>query len=60
VPTTEIVTAEIYRRLERFPGARLEGVRVEETSKNSFEISGLGPTASFGGAGDMRQGAGKR
>lgn len=39
VPTTENVVAEIYRRLERFPGARLERVRVEETSKNSFEIS---------------------
>jgi len=51
VPTTEIVTAEIYRRLEKFPGARLERVRVEETSKNSFEISGLGAPASFGGAG---------
>jgi 6-pyruvoyltetrahydropterin/6-carboxytetrahydropterin synthase len=40
VPTTENVVAEIYRRLEKFPGARLERVRVEETSKNSFEISG--------------------
>jgi 6-pyruvoyltetrahydropterin/6-carboxytetrahydropterin synthase len=40
VPTTENVVREIYRRLEKFPGARLERVRVEETSKNSFEISG--------------------
>lgn len=39
VPTTENVVREIYRRLEKFPGARLERVRVEETSKNSFEIS---------------------
>lgn len=39
VPTTENVTAEIYRRLRKFPGARLERVRVEETSNNSFEIS---------------------
>jgi 6-pyruvoyltetrahydropterin/6-carboxytetrahydropterin synthase len=38
VPTTENVVAEIYRRLEKFPGARLERVRVEETSKNSFEM----------------------
>jgi 6-pyruvoyltetrahydropterin/6-carboxytetrahydropterin synthase len=39
VPTTENVVAEIYRRLQKFPGAQLERVRVEETSKNSFEIS---------------------
>jgi 6-pyruvoyltetrahydropterin/6-carboxytetrahydropterin synthase len=40
VPTTENVVREIYRRLKKFPGARLERVRVEETSKNSFEMSG--------------------
>jgi 6-pyruvoyltetrahydropterin/6-carboxytetrahydropterin synthase len=40
VPTTENVAREIYRRLKGFPGARLERVRVEETSKNSFEFSG--------------------
>jgi 6-pyruvoyltetrahydropterin/6-carboxytetrahydropterin synthase len=45
VPTTENVAQEIYSRLSRFPGARLERVRVEETSKNSFEVSG-GPMAS--------------
>ena len=38
VPTTENVCREIFRRLKRFPQARLERVRVEETSKNSFEI----------------------
>jgi 6-pyruvoyltetrahydropterin/6-carboxytetrahydropterin synthase len=37
VPTTENVCREIYRRLQPFPGARLERVRVEETSLNSFE-----------------------
>jgi 6-pyruvoyltetrahydropterin/6-carboxytetrahydropterin synthase len=37
VPTTENVCMEIYRRLQPFPGARLERVRVEETSLNSFE-----------------------
>ena len=37
VPTTENVCREIYRRLKSFPAARLERVRVEETSKNSFE-----------------------
>jgi 6-pyruvoyltetrahydropterin/6-carboxytetrahydropterin synthase len=39
VPTTENVCREIYRRLRRFPVARLERVRIEETSKNSFEYS---------------------
>jgi 6-pyruvoyl tetrahydropterin synthase len=38
VPTTENVCREIFRRLEKFPAARLEKVRIEETSKNSFEI----------------------
>ncbi len=37
VPTTENVCREIFRRLQPFPGARLERVRVEETSLNSFE-----------------------
>jgi 6-pyruvoyltetrahydropterin/6-carboxytetrahydropterin synthase len=40
VPTTENVCREIYRRLATFPAARLERVRIEETSKNSFEYSG--------------------
>ena len=40
VPTTENVCREIYRRLTKFPVARLERVRIEETSKNSFEYSG--------------------
>lgn len=40
VPTTENLAREIYRRLSQFPGARLERVRIEETSKNSFEYSG--------------------
>lgn len=37
VPTTENVCLEIYRRLEKYPAARLERVRIEETGKNSFE-----------------------
>jgi 6-pyruvoyltetrahydropterin/6-carboxytetrahydropterin synthase len=37
VPTTENVCREIYRRLKRYPAARLERVRIEETGKNSFE-----------------------
>jgi 6-pyruvoyltetrahydropterin/6-carboxytetrahydropterin synthase len=40
VPTTENVAREIYRRLLKFPAARLERVRIEETSKNSFEYAG--------------------
>jgi 6-pyruvoyltetrahydropterin/6-carboxytetrahydropterin synthase len=38
VATTENVCREIFRRLKSFPSAKLERVRVEETSKNSFEI----------------------
>jgi 6-pyruvoyltetrahydropterin/6-carboxytetrahydropterin synthase len=40
VPTTENVCREIYQRLKRFPKARLERVRVEETSNNAFEYAG--------------------
>ncbi len=38
VPTAENICREIYRRLNAFPAARLERVRLEETSKNSFEF----------------------
>jgi 6-pyruvoyltetrahydropterin/6-carboxytetrahydropterin synthase len=40
VPTTENVAREIYRRLEKFPAARLERIRIQETSNNSFEYAG--------------------
>jgi len=40
VPTTEYVCMEIYQRLKRFPLAKLERVRVEETSNNAFEYAG--------------------
>jgi 6-pyruvoyltetrahydropterin/6-carboxytetrahydropterin synthase len=40
VPTTENLCIEIYRRLRPYPKARLERVRVEETSNNSFEYTG--------------------
>jgi len=40
VPTSENLCIEIFNRLKGFPGARLERVRIEETSKNSFEYSG--------------------
>ncbi|MFZ0739456.1 MAG: 6-carboxytetrahydropterin synthase [Candidatus Acidiferrales bacterium] len=39
VPTTENVCLEIFRRLEKFPKAHLERVRIEETSLNSFEYT---------------------
>ncbi len=40
VPTTENVCKEIYQRLKHFPKAKLERVRVEETSNNTFEYAG--------------------
>jgi len=40
VPTTENVCIEIFRRLKRFPLAKLERVRIEETANNSFEYAG--------------------
>lgn len=41
VPTTENLCLEVYRVVRNgFPGAKLEKVRVEETSKNSFEYTG--------------------
>jgi 6-pyruvoyltetrahydropterin/6-carboxytetrahydropterin synthase len=46
VPTTENVCREIYRRLKKFPSARIAQVRIEETSKNSFEYDGDSTGAS--------------
>ncbi len=43
VPTTENLCIEIYRRLNAFPKAKLERVRVQETSNNSFEYAGENP-----------------
>ena len=40
VPTTENLCKEIYQRLKHFPLAKLERVRVEETSNNAFEYAG--------------------
>jgi 6-pyruvoyltetrahydropterin/6-carboxytetrahydropterin synthase len=40
VPTTENLCIEIFQRLKSFPKARLEAIRVEETSNNSFEYGG--------------------
>jgi 6-pyruvoyltetrahydropterin/6-carboxytetrahydropterin synthase len=43
VPTTENLCIEIFRRLKPFPKAKLERVRVQETSNNSFEYAGDNP-----------------
>ena len=43
VPTTENLSREIYRRLASFPHAKLDCVRIEETSLNSFEYSEENP-----------------
>jgi 6-pyruvoyltetrahydropterin/6-carboxytetrahydropterin synthase len=40
VPTTENLCIEIFQRLRHFPLAKLERVRVEETSNNAFEYAG--------------------
>lgn len=40
VPTTENLCIEIFKRLKDFPHAKLERIRIEETSKNSFEYFG--------------------
>ena len=39
VPTAENLCAEIFRRLAKFPGARLVRIRLEETGRNSFEYA---------------------
>ncbi|HUL14828.1 MAG TPA: 6-carboxytetrahydropterin synthase [Terriglobales bacterium] len=40
IPTTENLCIEIFRRLKKFPFARLESVRIQETANNSFEYTG--------------------
>ena len=40
VPTAENICIEVFNRLRRFPSAKLERVRVEETGLNSFEYAG--------------------
>jgi 6-pyruvoyltetrahydropterin/6-carboxytetrahydropterin synthase len=40
VPTTENLCTEVFQRLKLFPAAKLEAVRIEETSNNSFEYEG--------------------
>jgi len=43
VPTTENFTIEVYRIFEKFQGAKLVRVRIEETANNSFEYAGAHP-----------------
>jgi len=40
VPTTENLCIEIFRRMQKFPHAKLERVRIQETGNNSFEYAG--------------------
>jgi 6-pyruvoyltetrahydropterin/6-carboxytetrahydropterin synthase len=40
VPTTENLCIEIFERLKSFPKAKLERVRMQETTNNSFEYAG--------------------
>ena len=40
VPTTENLCIEIFSRLKKFSWAKLERVRLQETSNNSFEYAG--------------------
>jgi 6-pyruvoyltetrahydropterin/6-carboxytetrahydropterin synthase len=40
VPTTENLCIEVFNRLRSFPHAKLERVRVQETTNNSFEYTG--------------------
>jgi 6-pyruvoyltetrahydropterin/6-carboxytetrahydropterin synthase len=42
VPTTEALCMEVFRRLKAFSYARLERIRIEETSNNSFEYANPG------------------
>jgi 6-pyruvoyltetrahydropterin/6-carboxytetrahydropterin synthase len=39
VSTTENLTMEVFRIFKRFPGAKIDRVRIEETSNNSFEYA---------------------
>lgn len=48
VPTTENLCIEIFNRLRNFPCAKLERVRLEETSNNSFEYTGESEGAFHG------------
>jgi 6-pyruvoyltetrahydropterin/6-carboxytetrahydropterin synthase len=50
VPTTENLCIEIYNRLKGFPHAKLERVRVQETTNNSFEYAG-----EYGSRSDTRK-----
>ena len=48
VSTTENLAIEVYRIFESYPHARLEHVRIEETSNNSFDYAGPNALPSEG------------
>ena len=54
VPTTENLVREAYRRLSKFPGARVNQVRIEETSNNSFEFSAESVATTPDAQGEIR------
>jgi 6-pyruvoyltetrahydropterin/6-carboxytetrahydropterin synthase len=58
VPTTENLCIEIFRRMRAFPQAKVERVRVEETSNNSFEYAGKNEAGEFGTVGLGLEGTG--
>jgi 6-pyruvoyltetrahydropterin/6-carboxytetrahydropterin synthase len=55
VPTTENLCVEIFERLKKFPQAKLERVRIEETGKNSFEYSGNNAVGAIGAVGERQE-----
>jgi 6-pyruvoyltetrahydropterin/6-carboxytetrahydropterin synthase len=52
IPTTENLCRVIFSRLQGFPHARIERVRIEETAKNSFEYVAESATAPSSEAAD--------
>lgn len=56
VPTTENLCVEIFDRLKKFPHAKLEHVRIEETGKNSFEYSGNGAVGAIDAIDEREEG----
>jgi len=47
VPTTENLCVELWRIFVRYPHARLERIRVEETGNNAFDYFGEGAPMEY-------------
>jgi 6-pyruvoyltetrahydropterin/6-carboxytetrahydropterin synthase len=47
VPTTENLCVELWRIFARYPHARLERIRVEETGNNAFDYFGEGAPMEY-------------